>query len=99
LTNPTAGREAEFDEWYDIHVPEVLELFPGLTSGQMFRATTAQPTGMTPRWNTLAIYALDADDVAEYVASEPRGAQLTPHGGTMSPESAVWIYSPVSQPS
>jgi hypothetical protein len=94
LTNPVPGREEEFDRWYvEQHIPEVVEHFPGLTSGQLFKAAPSQPAGQSPRWGTLAVYGLDADDVAEYVAGEPRDLQLTPHGGAMAPESAVWIYS------
>jgi hypothetical protein len=65
-------------------------------TGQLFVRSDAEEGGMSPPWRYLALYDLEADDIAEYLrheqATRERGA-LRPNGGTMDPEYAVWIYS------
>jgi hypothetical protein len=96
LTSPAAGREAEFDRWYEIHIPEVVEHFPGLVSGQLFVRGDTQRVGMTPPWRCLAVYDLHADDMAEYhrLDAEVRASgKLTQHDGALDPDYGVWVYS------
>jgi len=94
LTSPVEGREDDFKRWYDAHIPEVLEHYPGLTTGELLKAASEQPQAMSPRWSYLALYDLEADDTAEYVSGEPHGlAGMTPNGGSLAPNSAVWIYT------
>jgi hypothetical protein len=96
LTNPTAGREGDFRRWYEAHVPEVLENYPGLTIGQLFRATADQRSGTAPTWEYLALYDLEADDVADYVANEPTGLEtMTPSDGVYQPGPAQWIFTAI----
>ncbi len=61
FTNPVAGREEEFNRWYDEqHVPDLLAV-PGFVSAQRFALTDA--TGRDkPGWSYLAFYELDTDD-------------------------------------
>jgi hypothetical protein len=61
FTNPVAGREADFNRWYDEqHVPDLLAV-PGFVSAQRFRLTDA--TGQdNPGWTYLALYEIEADD-------------------------------------
>jgi hypothetical protein len=96
FTNPAPGREADFLRWYEVHVPEIVERFPGLVTGQLYAAGDAQRIGMTPVWKYLALYDLHADDVAEYFRHEEvarREAALTAHDGALDPSYAVWVYS------
>jgi hypothetical protein len=61
FTNPVAGREAEFNRWYDEqHVPDLLAV-PGFVSAQRFALTDA--TGQDKAgWSYLAFYELDTED-------------------------------------
>jgi hypothetical protein len=48
MTNPTAGKEAEFNEWYNTHhIPDVLDVLkvPGFVCAQRFRIADAQMGG------------------------------------------------------
>jgi hypothetical protein len=59
LSNPVAGREAEYNEWYDTtHLPDVLKV-PGIVAAQRFRALEDQ-TNLPQRY--LAYYEMETDN-------------------------------------
>ncbi len=63
FTSPVAGREAEYNDWYDnVHLPEFLAL-PGVVSGRRLRLA---PGGPPSRHSYAAIYEL----------SEPPGSVI-----------------------
>jgi len=61
FTQPVAGREDEFNDWYaNVHLPQVLSL-PGFQRAQRFRlARSLDPTPPPPY---LALYEIEADSV------------------------------------
>ncbi|MGH7246992.1 MAG: hypothetical protein ACREH9_02715, partial [Pseudomonadota bacterium] len=62
LTNPTAGKEAEYNQWYNqTHVPDVLNV-PGMVCAQRFKLANAQ-MGRNNPYNYLAIYEIETDDL------------------------------------
>src|SRR5258708_30224510 len=65
MTNPTAGKEAEFNEWYNKqHIPDVLNV-PGFVSGQRFRTADSQMSREAGKgYKYLAIYEIETDDLA-----------------------------------
>jgi hypothetical protein len=70
-TDPTPGRDREYNEWYDgIHLKEVCS-FPGFTGARRFRLIDGEGKN-----KYLALYELDTDD--------PQGAlaALTAAAGT-----------------
>jgi hypothetical protein len=96
LTNPSEGRLEDFLRWYDAHLPEILDHYPGLTSGHLFKAAAAQRSATAPDWDYLALYELEADDVADYFAIEPHGLEgMTKSDGALAPRPAQWMFSPV----
>jgi hypothetical protein len=96
LTDPAAGREDDFHRWYEAHVPEILDHYPGLTTGQLFRASSVQRAGQTPTWRYLALYDLAADDTADYVANEPLGLEgMTRADGALAAGPAQWVFSAI----
>jgi hypothetical protein len=98
LTNATEGREDDFLRWYDAHVPEVLEHYPGLVTGQLFKAASVQRHANGPEWEYLALYDLVADDVAEYFELEPHGLEgMTTHDGALGPRPAQWVFTPITE--
>src|SRR5690242_13126816 len=62
FTNPTPGKEEEFNRWYDErHVPDLLAV-TGLISAQRFALTDATGQGM-PGWTYLALYELETGEL------------------------------------
>ena len=58
-SNPTDGKEAEFNRWYDeIHLGEVLEV-QGFKAAQRFKVEGEPATG-APDHDYLAIYEIEA---------------------------------------
>lgn len=65
LTNPTAGKDAEFNEWYNKqHIPDVLNV-PGFVCAQRFRLADTQMGGAESKHKYLALYEIETDDVAK----------------------------------
>jgi len=63
---PTAGKEAEYNKWYDeIHVPEVCAI-PGITGAIRYKLDPA--SAEKPSSPYLAIYAVETDDPAAVMA-------------------------------
>lgn len=65
FSKPVAGREAEFDEWYNnVHLPEILAV-PGVVSAQRFNLMDAEitraPELPQPTHRYLAIYEMEGD--------------------------------------
>jgi hypothetical protein len=62
LTNPTAGKEAEYNEWYNkIHIPDVLNV-QGMVAAQRFKLADTQ-MGAAPAHRYLAIYEIETDNL------------------------------------
>ena len=63
LTNPVAGKEDEFNEWYsNIHLQEICQL-AGFKSAQRFKLGDAQ-MGPDGAHRYLAIYEIEGDPAA-----------------------------------
>jgi len=64
LTNPTQGKEAEYNDWYNnIHIPDVLNV-KGMVGAQRFRLADKQMGGQ-PQHSYLALYEIDTDNLQE----------------------------------
>ena len=63
LTNPTEGKEAEYNQWYNgQHIPDVLNV-PGFVAAQRFKLADAQ-MGKNNPYKYLALYEIESDDLA-----------------------------------
>src|SRR5262249_51177353 len=60
MSNPIAGREADFDTYYEQHYRDILEV-PGVTSAQRLKAITVTVTG-EPEFQHVAMYDVETDD-------------------------------------
>lgn len=61
-SNPVAGKEDEYNRWYnDVHLPEVLQI-DGFQTAQRFKLHTRQ-VQPNPTHTYLAIYQIDSNDV------------------------------------
>ena len=60
-TNPTDGKEAEYNDWYDnIHIPDVCDV-PGMVGGERWKAVPELCMSQPPR-PYLAIYEIESDN-------------------------------------
>lgn len=65
FTNPAAGKEDEYNKWYDEHhLIDVINV-PGFVSARRFRLATTQFqfNTITPSYRYLALYEIETDDV------------------------------------
>ena len=65
FSNPTSGKESEYNEWYDkVHIPDVLNV-RGFMSAVRFKVAQAQLDGTTNHpYKYLSLYELGTDDLA-----------------------------------
>lgn len=98
LSDPAPGREAEFHPWYDrYHLQDVVDLCPGFARGRRYWRADVMSGEASAKWRSLAIYDLEADDVAalhENVSANV--SQFTPANGVFAPDHAAWVYTPVN---
>jgi hypothetical protein len=67
LTTPVAGKEAEFNAWYqNRHLPEMVS-FAGVKGAQRYKLTTKMMGADTNPW--LAIYDLEVDDPMAFLGA------------------------------
>ncbi|UCV23648.1 DUF4286 family protein [Ferribacterium limneticum] len=65
LSNPVAGKEDEYNEWYtNQHLADVLKV-PGFKTAQRFTLIQDDPTA---NWKYLAIYEFETKDPASALA-------------------------------
>jgi hypothetical protein len=65
FTNPTPGKEDEYNQWYEEHhLKDVLQC-PGFVSARRFRlaSTQFQFNTVTPPYSYLALYEIETDDI------------------------------------
>ncbi len=101
MTNPTAGKEAEFNKWYnEHHIPDVLNV-PGFTCAQRFRLADTQMGGEASKaYKYLALYEIETEDLAGVLK------ELRSRGGTpeIVPSDAIdmknvgtFMFTPVAE--
>jgi len=102
LTNPAAGREQDFNDWYDNHhLSEVVNHLPGFVSGRRYRRSEHQRPGESPPWKYLAVYRVETDDLVAFHEDQlkvfnSRPGLMTPHSASCDPDHAAWVYTPIS---
>ena len=65
FSNPAAGKDAEFNEWYDnVHIPQLLEV-PGMLSAKRYALKESElyrvPGGQVPDHRYLCVYEMEGD--------------------------------------
>jgi hypothetical protein len=64
FTNPTEGREDEYNDWYDnTHLSDVLKV-EGIVAAQRFKLAETDPTQEFPH-RYLALYEVESDDLGK----------------------------------
>jgi len=101
LTNPVAGKEDAFNEWYDKHhVPDVINV-PGFVSGQRFRLADSQFGGESSKaFKYLALYEIETDDIAATIKElRARGgtADIVPSDAIDLKNVATYMFTPIRE--
>ncbi|HLZ67924.1 MAG TPA: hypothetical protein VKQ29_16995 [Aliidongia sp.] len=69
LSDPVAGQDAAYNDWYDNrHLADVLKV-DGFVSAQRFRLSHQTPPAGIPASGYLAIYEIETDDVDATLAA------------------------------
>jgi len=100
MTNPTLGKDAEFNEWYNKqHIPDVLNV-PGFVCAQRFRLADAQMGGDADRpYKYLALYEIETDDLAgtlKELASRRGTADIVMSDAIDMKNVAAYVFTPVA---
>lgn len=101
MTNPVAGKEAEFNEWYDTHhIPDVVNV-PGFVSGQRFRLADSQFGGEGSKiYKYLALYEIETDDIAATIKElRARGgtADIVPSDAIDMKTVGTFMFTPIKE--
>jgi hypothetical protein len=73
LSNPVAGKEDEYNDWYsNTHLKDQLKV-PGFVGAQRFKLSPTQMNTSTPaKWQYACVWEIEADDPAEAIAETRR---------------------------
>jgi len=100
MTNPVAGKEAEFNEWYNgQHIPDLLNV-PGFVGAQRFRLADAQLGGEASRaYKYLALYEIETEDLAGTLKElRTRGsADIVPSDSIDMKNVGTFVFTPVAE--
>jgi hypothetical protein len=98
-SNPTEGKEEEYNDWYDnVHLAEVVEV-PGIVSAQRLKYSGASFDPESPsRHGYIALYEIDVEGDPAAVLDTLRS--MVEKGDMVVPDSITdidaWIYSPIT---
>lgn len=100
LTNPTAGKEAEYNEWYNgTHIPDVLSV-PGFVAAQRFKVSGAQMGKADHPHSYLALYEIETDDIKASLAELQKrsgGAEMMLSDAIDLKGASATIFEPVAE--
>jgi hypothetical protein len=97
-SNPVPGQEAEYDDWYTRHLPELLAV-PGFASAQRFALSpVARDPRMPPsRYSHLAIYEISGDPVQAFQAlARARDAGALSASRAVDRGFAAHVFDPIT---
>lgn len=100
FTNPVAGKEDEFNAWYNNHhVPDVLNV-PGFVSGQRFCLADTQFSREERPRKYLALYEIETNDIEGTLKElRKRGgtADIVPSDAIDMQNVSTFIVTPVAE--
>jgi hypothetical protein len=97
FTNPVPGQEKEFNDWYDdVHLDDVLKV-PGIVSAARYKLGPVQRQEPPYKFQYVALYEIDTDDVASVVAELKRrgGTDEMPLSPALANEIKSFIFVPM----
>lgn len=100
MTNPTEGKEEEFNAWYNTHhIPDVLNV-PGFVCAQRFRLADTQMGGEGRKHKYLALYEIETDDLPGVLKElRARGGtpEIVPSDAIDTKNAATFIFTPIAE--
>ena len=97
FTNPVAGKDDEFNDWYtNIHLSDVLKV-PGFVAAQRFRLSEAQIMKDTP-YRYMAVYEIEAEDPQPVIdaLNQVSKSEMVISDALDMNKSAGWIFSQIT---
>jgi len=86
LSNPVAGKEQEFNEWYsNVHLRDVTSL-PGVVSGRRFRIALDRP------WKYAAEYEIECDDIVKWQADAQQALEAVVWSDSFDHSTLLTLY-------
>ena len=98
FTNPVAGKEAIYNEWYtDVHLADVLKV-PGIVAAQRFKLSDVQRDAPPYPWQYVSLYEIETDDLNHTLAvlKERAGTSAMVISDAVAPERAGWFFHPIT---
>lgn len=97
LTNPVEGREEAFNEWYEEHVGEIVDV-DGHTWGRRYVIDPDQRPGMhEPEYRYLALYGFTGAPNRIHAALRASDeAGVTRGSDALDPSYGAWVYTPIN---
>lgn len=101
LTNPVAGKEEEYNKWYNgQHIPDVLNV-PGFVCAQRFHLADAQMGGEASRaYKYLALYEIETDDLAgtlKELRSRGASGEIVPSDAIEVKNVGAFVFQPIAE--
>lgn len=99
MTSPQPGKEQEFERWYDEqHIPDLLRV-PGIVSAQRFKLSAHQHKPPPFSQTYMAIYEIDADDLAAVSNEILRrvGTPAMPMTDAIAPTFVRFLLDPLTE--
>ena len=94
LSRAVAGREGEYDSWYDNqHLGDVARI-PGVVSAKRFPVAWQKTTELdAPQWRSVAVYEIESEDPQAVVAaiSAASGTEAMPFSDAMTKSGMVQL--------
>ena len=99
FSEPTEGAEDDYNDWYNQHLTEVLDI-PGFVAAQRFRvAEGAQLDGFPPpQRRYLALYEIDGEpaDPIKILLERVHGGEIVLPPSIQVDSIQAWCYSPIA---
>jgi hypothetical protein len=99
LTNPVAGREHEFNDWYsNQHLGDVLRV-PGFVSAQRFSLSPVQIDDAPRPWGYFAIYEIETGDLQKTIDAlmSRAGTSQMPLSDAMQTDLQVYVVHAITE--
>ncbi|HLH68528.1 MAG TPA: hypothetical protein VKY90_05750 [Candidatus Dormibacteraeota bacterium] len=96
-SNPVPGRDDEYNQWYAIHLREVVDNIDGYVGAQRYRLHLSQGPGVpASRWEYVAIYEIASDDLilvhrSNYAARA--AGVFTPWAGILADDHVAHVFT------
>jgi hypothetical protein len=97
FTNALAGKEDEYNHWFeDVHIPEILAV-DGFRSVQRMQLSALQRTAGPHPYKYAALYSIETHDLAATLQALGEAVQKgTKTDASDMTRRALWVYEPIA---